>query len=168
MHLKMLSNPTGRQILQDKPRVTSETWNLSAMTALPEDTFGHQYAKWMSNFGYSADERPISKYVPNAEHAYILQRYKEVHDTAHVLLGYGTSVSEEIAVKWYEMLQTGLPISSLSAFAGPLNLLATDLGQLKLLNTVYLPHILRNSKSHFFMNIYYERCFEMKLDDLRK
>lgn len=28
MHLKMLSNTTGRQILQDKPRVTSETWNL--------------------------------------------------------------------------------------------------------------------------------------------
>ncbi len=82
----------------------------------------------MSDFGYSADERPISKYVPNIEHAYILQRYKEVHDSAHVLLGYGTSVSEEIAVKWYEMLQTGLPISSLSAFAGPINLLATDVG----------------------------------------
>ena len=27
MRLKMLSNSTGRQILQDKPRVTSETWN---------------------------------------------------------------------------------------------------------------------------------------------
>jgi len=102
--------------------VTPETWNLDELLTLPDDTFGYQYASWMSNLGYSSAERPLVKYVPNLEHAYIIQRYKEVHDTAHTLLGYNTSVEEEIAIKWFEMAQTGLPLTALSSFVGPLNL----------------------------------------------
>ena len=108
--------------MEDKPRVNSQTWNLEELLRLPEGTFGHEYAFFMTSHGYTSDERPLVKYVPDLEHAYILQRYKEVHDVAHVLLGYGTSVTEEIAVKWFEMMQTGLPMSALSAFVGPLNL----------------------------------------------
>ena len=52
---------------------------------------------------YSSEERPKVKYVPNMQHAYIIQRYKETHDCMHVLLGYNTSVAEEVAVKWFEM-----------------------------------------------------------------
>lgn len=108
--------------MADKPRVTPETWDLDRLLALPPGTFGHEYAFWMSSHGYTSAERPLVKYVPNLEHAYILQRYKEVHDSAHVLLGYGTSVTEEIAVKWFEMIQTELPMSALASFVGPLNL----------------------------------------------
>ena len=118
----MEADEEGRQILEDKPRVNSQTWNLEELLRLPEGTFGHEYAFFMTSHGYTSDERPLVKYVPDLEHAYILQRYKEVHDVAHVLLGYGTSVTEEIAVKWFEMMQTGLPMSALSAFVGPLNL----------------------------------------------
>jgi len=119
----MEADEEGRQILADKPSITSQTWNLDEMLTLPEGTFGHEYAFFMTSHGYTSDERPIVKYVPDLEHAYILQRYKEVHDMAHVLLVYGTSVSEEIAVKWFEMIQTELPMSALSAFVGHLNLI---------------------------------------------
>lgn len=54
---------------------------------------------------------------------------------------------------------------ALSAFVGPLNLLANRKGSEFV--SIYLPHILRNSKSGFFMNVYYEECFEMKLVQLR-
>ena len=50
---------------------------------------------------------------------------------------------------------------ALSAFVGPLNLLVNRKGSEFV--TTYLPHILRNSKSGFFMNVYYEECFDMKL-----
>ena len=83
--------------------MNSDSWNIDELLTLPDETFGHEYARFMSDHGYTADERPLVKYVPNLEHAYILQRYKEVHDMAHVLLGYDTSVAEEIAVKWFEM-----------------------------------------------------------------
>ena len=90
--------------MREKPRVTPETWNLEKLLALPEGTFGHEYAFFMSSHGYTSAERPLVKYVPDLEHAYILQRYKEVHDSTHVLLGYGTTVTDEIAVKWFEMV----------------------------------------------------------------
>lgn len=63
-------------------------------------------------------------------------------------------------------MQTGLPMPALSAFVGPLNLLVTRQGSE--LFSVYLPHILRNSKSRFFMNVYFEECFEMNINTLRQ
>jgi len=101
---KMEADDEGCTILLEKPRVNSKTWNLDYMLTLPKGTFGHEYAFFMSSHGYTSDERPLVKYVPDLEKAYILQRYKEVHDAAHVLLGYDTSVADEIAVKWFEMI----------------------------------------------------------------
>ena len=94
------------------------------MLALSPDTFGFEYANFMINHNFISDNRPVSKYVQDLELAYIMQRYREVHDTLHVLLGYGVSVPEELAVKWYEMSILGLPSSALSSFFGPLNVIA--------------------------------------------
>lgn len=58
----------------------------------------------MSKFTFNAEDRTPSKYVPDLELAYIMQRYRETHDAIHVLLNYDVSVAEELAVKWYEMI----------------------------------------------------------------
>ena len=68
----MEADEEGRAILADKPRVTPATWDLNRLLTLPQGTFGHEYAFWMSSHGYTSDERPLVKYVPNLEHAYIL------------------------------------------------------------------------------------------------
>ena len=123
----------------------------------------------MSKHEYSSDERPLVKYVQDIELAYIIQRYREIHDSLHVLLGYDTSVAEELAVKWYEMSILGLPSASLASFFGPLNvLLKGDISSLRTLNQVYLPHInsCLNGKE-FFMNIYFEKEFGTDADELR-
>ena len=122
LEARMKADPEGAQILKDKPRVNSTTWNFDELLTLPEESFGHKYAFYMLGLGLSPDERPLVKYVANPEHAYILQRYKETHDMTHKLLGYGITVSEEIAVKWFEMVQTELPMNALASFVGPMNL----------------------------------------------
>ena len=91
----------------------------------------------------------------------------------HTLLGYDTSVSEEIAVKWYEMSVLGLPSTALSSFFGPLNLLATNnIAELTKLNSSYIPHIMSCTRQldnkEFFMNIYFEKEFETDVDVLRE
>ena len=68
----MINHPDGKQILEEMPRVTSETWNKKYLLALPENTFGHQYANWMTKMDFSSDERPVTKYVPDLELAYIM------------------------------------------------------------------------------------------------
>jgi ubiquinone biosynthesis protein COQ4 len=101
---KMQNDPMGREILKDKPRANEETWNQQALLALPETTFGHQYAKWMTRFTFNPENRSPCKYVPELELSYIMQRYRETHDAIHVLLNYDVTVAEELAVKWYEMI----------------------------------------------------------------
>jgi ubiquinone biosynthesis protein COQ4 len=86
-----------------------------------------------------------------------------------VLLNYDVTVAEELAVKWFEMIQLGLPSTALSAFVGPVNLLVKrEFGEMDKLLRVYLPHVLQNGRgSRFFLNIYYERHFDTDLNELR-
>ena len=89
----------------------------------------------------------------------------------HVLLNYNTTVAEEIAVKWFEMVQTGLPLTAFSSFTGPLMLfMQRDLNSANTFFNVYLPHILSNVKSQqkLFLNVYFEKEFETKLAVLRR
>ena len=79
-----------------------------------------------------------------------------------MLLNYDVTVAEELAVKWFEMIQLGLPSTALSAFVGPLNLLLVqrNLSEMDRLVRIYLPHVLQQaSTASFFMNIYFEKHF---------
>jgi len=55
-----------------------------------------------------------------------MTRYRETHDFLHVLLGLPTDVLSEVTVKWYEMIQTGLPMCILGALVGPIRLSASE------------------------------------------
>ena len=60
-------------------------------------------------------------------------------------------------------------MAALSSFVGPLSLvLKGDRHALSKLRTVYLPHILRQRNAKFFMNVYYEQCFDMPITQMRK
>ena len=71
LQAKMKADKEGTQILKDKPRVNSTTWNFDDLLTLPERSFGFQYAFYMNGQGLTTD-RPLVKYVANTEHAYIL------------------------------------------------------------------------------------------------
>ena len=38
---RMMADPQGKLILEERPRVTSITWNTEEMIKLPQDTFGY-------------------------------------------------------------------------------------------------------------------------------
>lgn len=169
--INISNDEEGRLILAERPRVNDETWNQARMIALPENTFGHHYAKWMSKFHFTPEDRTPTKYVPDLELAYIMQRYRETHDAIHVLLNYEVSVAEELAVKWFELVQLGLPSTALAAFVGPLNLILfqRDLKEMSRLLRVYLPHVLQQAAtSTFFLNIYFEKHFERDIGEFRR
>ena len=55
------------------------------------------------------------------------------------------SVAEELAIKWYEMIQLGLPSTALASFFGPLNLILIqrDLKQTQDLFQTYIPQVIQ-------------------------
>ena len=50
------------------------------------------------------------RFIDNAELAYIMTRYRECHDLVHTALGMPTNMLAEVAVKWIEALNNGLPM----------------------------------------------------------
>eukprot|EP01133_Synstelium_polycarpum_P014227 gene14227-16786_t len=117
---KMLADPVGRELLLEKPRIRDAT-TLVTLKDLPANTFGGAYYRFMTGHGYSSDERTEVRMIQDDDEAYVMQRYREVHDFWHVLAGVETDVLGELAVKWLELIQTGLPIPiGSSATATPL------------------------------------------------
>ena len=110
MREKMASDPVGRRILAEKPRIRSSSVDVDYLASLPENTFGHAYAKFLAERGFSPDERPEVQYVDDPELAYVMTRYRECHDLFHVILDAHTNMLGEIAVKWVEGIQLGLPM----------------------------------------------------------
>ena len=120
LRVQMQSHPVGREMLRDRPAITSESLDMDRLRKLPEGTFGREYVTWMDENGYSPDGRPPVRYIEDSELAFIMQRYRQTHDFTHVLLGpIPPTVLGEILVKWFELAHFNLPMNFLSAVVGP-------------------------------------------------
>ncbi|RKF55016.1 Ubiquinone biosynthesis protein coq4, mitochondrial [Golovinomyces cichoracearum] len=160
----MLSSPTGRRILRDRPRISSSTIDMSYMRNLPVNTVGRAYAKWLDREGVSPDTRDQVKFIDNEECAYVMQRYRECHDFYHAITGLPVVVEGEIALKAFEFANTLLPMTGLSLFA------VTRLKpkQRQRFFSIYLPWAIRNGIiGKDLINVYWEEVFEKDEDELR-
>ena len=161
----MLSNPTGRQILRDRPRITSKTMSVTKLRAMPENSVGRAYVSWLDREGVSPDTRSSVKYIDDEECAYVMQRYRECHDFYHALTGLPVFVEGEVALKAFEFANTLLPMTGLSLFA---------MTRMKAVEQtrfwkIYLPWAVSNGlRSKDVINVYWEKELERNVDDLRK
>ena len=132
LRAQLQGSADGRWVLQHRPLVRGEAFTPAALRAsMPPGSFGAAYGLYLSEHAFSADARaPVRLVEGGAELAYIMARYREVHDFLHVLSGLPPSVAGEVALKWLEMAQTGLPVAALAALVGPLRLSASERTQL--------------------------------------
>lgn len=66
----------------------------------------------------SPDERTMVQFIDDIELAYVMQRYREVHDIFHAMLLIPTTMLGEVSVKWVEALQLRLPMCITGAIFG--------------------------------------------------
>ena len=154
LHARMARDSVGAEILAQRRRVTEATVDLGALGALPLGSFGRTYAEFMRAHAFSPDERADTRFVDDAALAYVMTRLREVHDFWHVLVGLPPSVPGEIALKWFELVQTGLPVSALSALVGPLRLAPAERAVVR---RDYIPWAARAGRNCvFLLNVDYE------------
>eukprot|EP01135_Chromosphaera_perkinsii_P012094 Nk52_evm32s2579 gene=Nk52_evmTU32s2579 len=166
IHAKMLRSETGRQILEEKPRISSKTIDLEWLRTLPAGTLGREYVRFLDDQQVSPDTRTPVKFVDDPELAYVMQRYREIHDFMHTLFDVSVTVEAEIALKYVELLQTKLPMNLLAGLFGPLNL---DSKARKSLALSYIPWAAQAaSQADFLLNIYYENEFKEDLGVIRR
>ncbi len=160
----MLSDPTGRRILRDRPRLSSKTLSVDYLRSLPEKTVGRAYADWLEREGVSPDTRSNVQYIEDEECAYVMQRYRECHDFFHALTGLPTVVEGEVALKAFEFANTLLPMTGLSVFA----LTRMKPAERKRFLTIYGPWAIKNGLgSKEIINVYWEEQFERNVEELR-
>eukprot|EP00160_Parvularia_atlantis_P017376 Unigene594_Nuclearia_a/m.1913 Unigene594_Nuclearia_a/g.1913 ORF Unigene594_Nuclearia_a/g.1913 Unigene594_Nuclearia_a/m.1913 type:complete len:220 (-) Unigene594_Nuclearia_a:21-680(-) len=167
MHRAMLADRDGRRVLRARPIVRSHTSaDTAALAALPPGSLGRVYAEHMLREHITADSRAPVRLVADLDLAYVMRRYREVHDFMHVLTGLPISVEGEIALKAYEAVQTGLPMAALAVLLGPVRLNGSARARLA---TVYLPWALQaGASSRFFLNVFFEQHLARPLDDVRR
>ncbi|XP_034048623.1 ubiquinone biosynthesis protein COQ4 homolog, mitochondrial isoform X2 [Thalassophryne amazonica] len=89
---RMRNDPEGYMVLTERPRIRLSTLDLNAMASLPDSSFGKEYIRFLEDNRVTPDTRADVKFVDNEELAYVMQRYREVHDFMHALLGMPTNM----------------------------------------------------------------------------
>ncbi|KAI5615651.1 ubiquinone biosynthesis protein COQ4-like, mitochondrial [Silurus asotus] len=163
---RMNNNPEGYTVLTERPRIRLSTLDLSRMSKLPDGSLGREYLRFLEDNEVTPDTRADVKFVDEEELAYVMQRYREVHDLVHTILGMPTNMLGEVAVKWFEAAHTGLPMCIMGAILGPLRL---SLRRKQKLVSSLGPWALRSgSRARCMLSVFYERRWEQNLEELRK
>ena len=190
----MESNEVGRRILNECP-IVDESVAKRAQELLQQHTddemstsninlhnpinggrtkgmsFGAAYAAFLQTHEFDPNERDAVRFISDPKLAYVMTRYRQCHDYWHVLTGLPPTVLGELALKWLELIQTGLPLAALSATGGALGVSGLSAKERDILWKVYLPWAVRvgsNMKAHSLLCVYYEEELETDLNVLRE
>ncbi|XP_054012638.1 ubiquinone biosynthesis protein COQ4 homolog, mitochondrial [Hylaeus anthracinus] len=163
---QLLATSEGRRILDEKPRISSSTVDLSALKDLPKGTVGRTYREFLDVNNVSPDSRPAVRFVEDTELAYVMQRYRETHDIFHAILLMPTTMLGEVSVKWIEALQLRLPMCMSGAIFGAYRLRPR---QRKMYLEHHLPWAIRTGMgAKFLLGVYYEERWEQPLVDFHR
>ena len=163
----MVQTPDGAWLLAHRPRVRGPRFEAGALQrAHSPSSLGGALGSFLASHDFAAEERTPVRFVVDEELAYVLTRYREVHDVWHVLSGLPPTVLGEIALKWFEMVQTGLPVAALSALAGPLRLSPADA---RTLARDLLPWAVEaGARAVPLLTVRYEELLDVPLEEVRR
>ncbi|KAI3383346.1 hypothetical protein SNEBB_000576 [Seison nebaliae] len=166
MLLQMLSTTDGQNILKYKPLINSKTINFDKLKKLPENSFGRNYIDFMERNRICCDTRKPVQFETNETLAYLVTRYRQIHDLTHVILDMPTNMIGEGAVKWFESTQYRLPMMILAANFGSIRIQEKSR---KVYVDRYVPWSIKmGNQSKPFISIWWEKRFEQPIDELRK
>ncbi|XP_062543628.1 ubiquinone biosynthesis protein COQ4 homolog, mitochondrial [Armigeres subalbatus] len=166
IHHQMQNSEEGCQILAEKPRINTSTVDLEALKKLPQNTFGYHYATFLEKYDITPDSRMEVRFMENPELAYVMTRYREVHDLVHTVFGMPTNMLGEVTIKWVEAINIGLPMCYGGAVFGAFRLRPK---QRRNYLQKYLPWALRmGQRARPMMCVYWEKRWEQDIDELRK
>lgn len=136
------------------------------MRELRDGSLGREYARFMDARGFEPEARDAVRFADNAQHAWLLQRFRDVHDVWHVLTGLPTTFMGELAQKWFELMHTGLPVCGLAAFGGPIRLTHAER---VVLVTRLVPWAMRCGRgAKELLAIRYEDYLDVQVEELRR
>jgi ubiquinone biosynthesis protein COQ4 len=115
----MRDDPEIKDLLHDRPELSSEHLDFDALRALPAHTLGHCYVRHLDTHGLAADSQAtVTRHESDPDIAYLMRRFRQTHDVWHTLLELGTQGHEEVIIHAFSWGQLRLPVSALVVFFG--------------------------------------------------
>lgn len=166
MYDKMSLDNEGYEILKNKPILNSNHVDYDSLAKLPVNTLGYHYKRFYVDNGVSPDTRKPVKFVDDPDLAYVMQRYRELHDLVHTILRQPTTIKGEVVIKAFEGVQTQLPLCLLGGVFGTVKLTPFEALEYVKRDLPWAIQCARQSK--FLMSVYFEKRFEQDIDELRE
>jgi len=160
---RIVTDPDGGRLLRERPSITSEFVDYDALRALPHDTLGGAYVRFLDDNGLDPDFFQPPQGLPEIV-GYIGQRFRQTHDIWHVLTGYDTSVTGEAILQAFTFGQTGMPSAGLIAAAGSLRFTRPG----NRLPQRCVEGFLRGRRAAFLPVVFFEEMWERPLNDVRR
>ncbi|KAF9463924.1 ubiquinone biosynthesis protein Coq4 [Collybia nuda] len=162
----MLESEEGRKILKERPRINSTTIDMNELAHYPEGSFGRAYVTWLERCGVTPDTREPVHYISDPELAYVMQRYRECHDFYHCICNLPVNVESELALKFFEFANLGLPVAAISAAFGPLRLSGPKRARLF---SEYVPWAFKcGGTARSLITIYWEERWGQNVEDMKR
>ncbi|EGN92393.1 hypothetical protein SERLA73DRAFT_191268 [Serpula lacrymans var. lacrymans S7.3] len=163
---RMLESPEGRRILKQRPRVTSQSVDMHKLAQYPQGTFGRSYVTWLERCGVTPDTREPVHYIDDPELAYVMQRYRECHDFYHCICSLPVNVESELALKFFEFANLGLPVAAISGVFGHLRL---DAKKRARLFSEYLPWAVKcGGSARSLITVYWEERWGQDVEEMKR
>jgi ubiquinone biosynthesis protein COQ4 len=114
-------DPDARKLYAENRTLDATTLSFDALEALPEDTLGHAYARFMRSRGITPDlfncDGPLSP------QAYLVKRMRQTHDLWHTVTGIDTDLAGELELQAFTLAQVWAPSIFIVTFFGALRAL---------------------------------------------
>lgn len=160
---RIVASDEGDALLRDRPSIDRKHVDWDALRALPPDTLGGAYARYLDENGLDPDLFQAPPGLPDTV-SYIAKRTRQTHDIWHVLTGYKPDVAGEIALQAFTFAQTQMPSSGLIALFGSLKFAP------RAPRAVFMTidGLRRGRRARFLTTVRWEDHWQDTLDDVRR
>ncbi|CCM04084.1 uncharacterized protein FIBRA_06243 [Fibroporia radiculosa] len=141
----MLDSAEGRKILKERPRVNSQTVDMDKLAMLPEGTFGRA---------------ALSRFPTDLPGVHVYHRYT-TWTTPNLL-----NVESELALKFFEFANFGLPMTGFAAAFGHLRLNSTQRARLF---RDFVPWAVKcGSSARSLITVYWEERWNQNVKEMKE
>jgi ubiquinone biosynthesis protein COQ4 len=164
---EMAGSDAYRELMRDRPELSSSQVDYDALRALPKATLGGAYVRHLDGNGLTADSQAApTQYVDDPDMAYLMRRFRQTHDVWHVLLGLGVTGHEEVIIHWFSWGQLRLPVSAMIMIFGTMKHLVLERRWGALRNSAIDAYRSgRDAKP--LLGVYWERMWDQPLDQVQ-
>ena len=164
---ELASSDAYRELLRDRPELSSHHVDFDALRALPETTLGGAYVRHLDGNHITADyQAAATQYIDDPDMAYLMRRFRQTHDVWHALLGIGITGHEEVLTHWFSWGQLRLPVSAMIMVLGTMKHLVLERRWGTLRHSA-LEAYRAGRDAAPLLGVYWERLWDQPLDQVR-